>query len=61
METLKEILKNESINFRTITVKGQTPMLQIRRNDVSHWLRKIVKNQGFKIETIDSTALIYSK
>jgi len=61
MKTLKNILKNEKINFRTINKDKQDEMIQINRFNLSHHIKTIIKNQGLKFTPIDSTVLIYKK
>ena len=59
MNTLKNILINEKIDFRTITSKGQKNMFQIHKKSLNQWLKKVIKNEGLKFVKIDSTVLIF--
>lgn len=59
MKTIAKHLELKNIQYRIITSKNQSNMIQIFRVNKSYDLCKIIEKEGYKITDIDSTSLIY--
>lgn len=60
LDRIEKVLINESINYRWINKNKADRMIQCNRKDLTHFIKKIVKNKNCLITVIDSTFLIHN-